>query len=172
MSAAVIFAPGDRVRFVPGHAHGDATHPDCEDGTVSSQNGYGVFVRFDKQVEKFGWEGATSQCCTSSDLVRLPLNPGEAVSDVDDAFDALVRESGELVDAVKPLFAGHHPAAQSSALAELLAIWAAGHPEFAREGLIAKFVDAALRMIPFAEREIFGAAGHPGNDRGRHEEQH
>jgi hypothetical protein len=40
------FRPGQRVRYVPYHAHGDARHEDCEDGQVSSVNAHFVFVRF------------------------------------------------------------------------------------------------------------------------------
>lgn len=65
------FAPSDRVRYVPGHVHGDAGHADCEDGAVSSQNGHSVFVKFDKQVARIGWEGTTSQGCDPADLVKL-----------------------------------------------------------------------------------------------------
>ena len=43
---ATDFEPGMRVRYVPGHAHGDVRHADCEDGRVSSNNGKYVFVRF------------------------------------------------------------------------------------------------------------------------------
>ena len=64
----VIFARGDRVRYVPHHAYGDIGHPDCEFGTVSSVNDSGVFVRFDKQVAHLGWDGATSQHCRRDDL--------------------------------------------------------------------------------------------------------
>lgn len=67
---AIEFEQGMRVRYIPGHAYGDKTHPDCEDGTVSSNNGRYVFVRFDKQVAKLGFDGATSQSCDPSDLVH------------------------------------------------------------------------------------------------------
>ena len=30
---ATSFSIGQRVRYVPGHAHNDQKHPDCEDGT-------------------------------------------------------------------------------------------------------------------------------------------
>lgn len=65
------FQPSMRVRYIPGVANGDPTHPDCEDGTVSSNNDKYVFVRFDRQVEKLGWSGATSKSCDPDDLVRL-----------------------------------------------------------------------------------------------------
>lgn len=61
--------PGMRVAYVPGHAHGDIAHPDVEHGTVSSTNNKYAFVRFDRQVAKFGWDGTTSQACDAEDLV-------------------------------------------------------------------------------------------------------
>ena len=40
--------PGMSVLYVPGHAHGDVKHPDCEHGIVSSKNDVNVFVRYYK----------------------------------------------------------------------------------------------------------------------------
>lgn len=57
------FAPGDLVRYVPHHALGDRDHEDCEDGTVSSQNGANVFVHFGV--------GETAQACDPESLVKL-----------------------------------------------------------------------------------------------------
>lgn len=79
------FTPGLRVRYVPGHAFASVTdalsaaealgkaaeHPDCEDGFVSSNNAINVFVKFDKQIFKFGWDGTTSQSCSPEDLVVI-----------------------------------------------------------------------------------------------------
>jgi len=64
------FTPGMRVRYVPGHADGE-NDPECEDGTVSSVTKLYVFVKFDKQLRKFGWDGTTSQSCQAMDLVPL-----------------------------------------------------------------------------------------------------
>ena len=61
------FKPGDQVRYIPGHAHGDASHPDCEDGIVSSQNGVNVFVRY---YHKNGGLRLHSQATTPTDLVK------------------------------------------------------------------------------------------------------
>lgn len=66
------FKPHQRVRYRPGIAGGDWTHPSCEDGAVSSANDKYVFVKFDKQLQRFGWDGTTSQSCDPEDLVRLP----------------------------------------------------------------------------------------------------
>lgn len=65
------FQHGQRVRYIPGHAGGDSSHPDCEDGAVSSANHLYVFVRFDKTVAKLGWDGTTSQSCEPDDLIKL-----------------------------------------------------------------------------------------------------
>ena len=63
--------PKMRVAYVPGHARGDINHPDVEYGTVSSDNGKNVFVKFDKQLSKFGWDGTTSQSCSPASLVAV-----------------------------------------------------------------------------------------------------
>lgn len=62
--------PQMRVAYVPAHAHGDRNHPDVEYGTVSSKNEHVAFVKFDKQVEKLEWTGATAKACLAGDLVR------------------------------------------------------------------------------------------------------
>jgi hypothetical protein len=41
-SKAEDFHEGETVLYVPRHAQGDITHPDCEHGVVSSQNGESV----------------------------------------------------------------------------------------------------------------------------------
>ncbi len=56
--------PQMRVAYVPMH---DPTAK--EYGTVSSVNEKYAFVRFDAQVAKLGWDGATSQSCNPDDLV-------------------------------------------------------------------------------------------------------
>lgn len=57
------FKPGDRVVYIPNHAYGDRSHADCRWGTVSLVNTVCVFVKFDEQTSKLGWEGTTSQGC-------------------------------------------------------------------------------------------------------------
>lgn len=63
-------APRMRVAYVPTHANGDLNHKDVERGSVSSTNDKYAFVKFDKQLAKFGWDGTTSQSCRPEDLVR------------------------------------------------------------------------------------------------------
>lgn len=64
-----------RVAYVPNHADGDINHKDVETGSVSSNNGKNVFVKFDKQLMKFGWEGTTSKSCDPSNLVPIFSRP-------------------------------------------------------------------------------------------------
>lgn len=61
--------PGLHVRYVPMHAHGKLSHPDVEDGIVSSKNERFAFVKFHRQVSKLGWDGTTSQSCSPEDLI-------------------------------------------------------------------------------------------------------
>lgn len=60
------FKVGQRVKYIPLHAHGDATHPDCEIGEVTHINNAGVFVRFTEPHVRH-WP----QCCDPSSLVRV-----------------------------------------------------------------------------------------------------
>lgn len=60
--------PKLKVAYIPGHADGDINHPDVEFGIVSSKNHVNAFVKFDKQLRKFGWDGTTSQSCSPEDL--------------------------------------------------------------------------------------------------------
>ena len=39
---------GQRVRYIPSHARGDAFHKDCEDGIVRNINDKFVFVVYEK----------------------------------------------------------------------------------------------------------------------------
>ncbi len=59
--------PQMRVAYVPMY------DPDAlEYGTVSSVNSKYAFVRFDAQVKKLGWDGATSHSCHRDDLIAAP----------------------------------------------------------------------------------------------------
>lgn len=62
------FVNGDPVRYVPGHAHGDIRHRDCENGVVTSSNDRFVFVCF-------GRPGTTSQACDPRHLVIMSGGP-------------------------------------------------------------------------------------------------
>lgn len=67
------FKKGDKVIYVPGHAHGDVTHADCENGVVSSLSEYSetVFVKYNCGLGEAltGDEPWTSQGTSPEDLV-------------------------------------------------------------------------------------------------------
>ena len=46
------------------------------------------------------------------------------------------RAALELVERIRPLLAGHHPAVRGVALAELVAIWLMGHPDLLHRKLV------------------------------------
>lgn len=58
-----------RVCYVPVHAHDNLNHADVEWGYIASWNDNLVFVKFDRSLSKFGWEGTTSQSCQATDLI-------------------------------------------------------------------------------------------------------
>lgn len=63
------FKAGDVVRYVPNHADGNAAHPDCEDGVVTSRNEHTVFVRFGAELHSKGCYPDTlihTQICSCS----------------------------------------------------------------------------------------------------------
>ena len=49
---------GDRVRWVPTEANGDADHACCQDGTISRFDGQRVMVKLDEAVERDGFDAA------------------------------------------------------------------------------------------------------------------
>jgi hypothetical protein len=72
------FREGDLVRYIPGHAHGDVEHDDCENGVVTSTRDDIVFVRYGEKV--------SSQATSASDLrlitrAGLPTPPAQGDSD-------------------------------------------------------------------------------------------
>ena len=63
---------GERVRYIPHHAHGDANHPDCQSGVISSTNDKWVFVKYDNLVCTMttGDEPYTAQATDPNDLAK------------------------------------------------------------------------------------------------------
>jgi hypothetical protein len=49
---------GDRVRWVPDEANGDANHACCQDGTISRFDGQRVMIKLDEAVERDGFDDA------------------------------------------------------------------------------------------------------------------
>lgn len=80
---------------------------------------------------------------------------------MDDFVDALGRDAQGLVEEIRPLLAGYPSPTVGAALADLLAIWLAGH--FAggaaenaalREELLAMHLKVVRKLIPVNEREL------------------
>jgi len=62
MKNSEVLERGDQVIYVPDHAKGDVTHPDCEKGFVTTDQGEDAFVRyFSKDMDR-------------SDLLRTKAN--------------------------------------------------------------------------------------------------
>jgi len=74
----------------------------------------------------------------------------------------LVMESQALVQAIKPILAGHRAEAQGAALADLLSLWIAGHmvagnaPETDsfRAFILNQHINLVRALIPTSEKEI------------------
>jgi hypothetical protein len=66
-----------------------------------------------------------------------------------------------IVEQIKPLLAGQEPNVQGAVLADLLAMWLAGHAPQMREELFAFHVEQVRELVGVNEVLIFGEAGHP-----------
>lgn len=60
----------------------------------------------------------------------------------------LVHTAENFVSTVKPVFAGLHPAVQGAALADLLAMWIAGHEPEVREKLLELHIEGVRALVP------------------------
>lgn len=54
----------------------------------------------------------------------------------------------DLVERMRPILAGNHPAVQGAVLADLVAIWLAGHPAELRGELFTLHIVKALELVP------------------------
>lgn len=65
------FTKGMQVTYVPSHAKGNAKHPDCQRGVVSSTNDKFVFVKYDNAmcIMTTGDEPYTAQATDPNDLI-------------------------------------------------------------------------------------------------------
>ena len=57
------FTCKEGVIYIPNHAGGDTSHPDCEVGYVSSKNDAFVFVQFPNQLQ--------GQACSPTNLTKI-----------------------------------------------------------------------------------------------------
>jgi hypothetical protein len=54
----------------------------------------------------------------------------------------------EVVDRIRPILGGHHPAVQGAVVADLVAIWLAGHQADLREALLDSHIDTVRQLVP------------------------
>lgn len=70
--------------------------------------------------------------------------------------DAMALEVDRLVERIRPILAGHPPDVQSGVLADLLAIWLAGHvgshAEKVRKKLLADHLKLVRKLVPPNEK--------------------
>lgn len=78
---------------------------------------------------------------------------GEDEPDVHDVAP-LVRQLGALLH-------GRGPVIQGAVLADLVSMWLAGHPAFARNETLADWLKAVRELTPINEKMLFGEEGHP-----------
>lgn len=69
--------------------------------------------------------------------------------------EELNKQSDEIVEAIRPLLSGKHPGVQGVVIADLLAIWIAGHIPSAEKQLLANHMNAVAKLVPLY-REMFG----------------
>jgi Lar family restriction alleviation protein len=58
-----------------------------------------------------------------------------------------------------------HAYVQGAVLADLLATWLAGHPNFVRESILSLHIKVVRELVPVNEAQLFGGRGHPQNER-------
>lgn len=64
------------------------------------------------------------------------------------ADERMVNTAEDIVDTVKPVFAGAHPAIQGAALADLLAKFIAGHDPELREKVLELHIEGVRELVP------------------------
>ena len=57
-------------------------------------------------------------------------------------------EVEHLVEEIKPILAGKHPALQGAVLADCLAIWLASQPKDARDDLLKMHIEKVAELVP------------------------
>jgi hypothetical protein len=62
----------------------------------------------------------------------------------------------DLIEQVKPLFYGKHPAIQGAALAELTSLWLAGHERQLRDELLALHNDTIIALTKVNAKKLRG----------------
>ena len=64
-----------------------------------------------------------------------------------------------IVDRIRPVLAGHPPELQGAVLADLLAMWIAGHHPVLRDEILTLHIDGVRKLIAPNEAAIFDQRG-------------
>jgi hypothetical protein len=73
-----------------------------------------------------------------------------------------ISSTEDVVEQIKRLLAARPPGMQGVILANLLALFIAGHPPAARDKLLDWHVQMVRKLVPAVEAELFGEHGYPG----------
>lgn len=76
-------------------------------------------------------------------------------------FQAALRESDALVEQIRPILAGQNPEVVGATLAQLLAIFIAGHAPPLRETAQRLLMDCAEALVPIMVEEMIEAGRAP-----------
>jgi hypothetical protein len=68
-----------------------------------------------------------------------------------------------LAEKIVPFLRGEGAEVQGATLADLLATWLAGHPNWIREEILQRHIEAVRSLISVNEQALFGGRGHPQN---------
>jgi hypothetical protein len=74
---------------------------------------------------------------------------------------ALSAQSDEIVDKIRPMLAGLSPPLQGIIVAELTAIWIAGHQPEVREGIIRMQDEAVRELVTIWHQRMWPAGSGP-----------
>jgi len=75
--------------------------------------------------------------------------------------DAATLHAERLFNEIRPILTGQGPEIQGAVIAQLLALWLAGHPSDMRAEILDATAEAAWKLTPIIEHEMFRGAGHP-----------
>jgi hypothetical protein len=77
---------------------------------------------------------------------------------------AVAAHVADLVRQISPILHGHQPQVIGAVLADLTAMWLAGHPNYLREEILEQNTGLVRELIEPNEAIQFGDAGHPFNE--------
>jgi hypothetical protein len=79
---------------------------------------------------------------------------------------------GELVERLTKeighILTGHDRIVQSAVIADLLAIWLAGHAPYLRNGILRRHLKLVRELVLVNEKAFFGKEGHPDSKETSH----